>query len=129
MGRMVTMCQGLVTGADAVFLLRRVGSTADGTTVVQGRGRRGRHLFLESIMLRSVIRSRDITGYGPLAPRTVCVVAQDDRGRPIPEERLRTRHPKTHHYLSGHRDALARRKGARPWHALRSSSCLALPSC
>jgi hypothetical protein len=116
-----------VTGADAVFLLRRVGSTADGETFVQGHGRRGRHLFLESLMLRPVIRNRDITGYGRLAPRTVCVVPHDDRGRPIPEETLRTQHPKTHRYLSGHREALARRKGAAPWHAFRSASGLALP--
>lgn len=128
LGRLpVTMCQRLVTGADPVFLLRRVGSTADGEAFVQGRGR-GPHLFLESAMLRPVVRNRDITGYGRLAPRTVCVVPHDGRGRLIPEETLRSHHPKTHRYLSGHRDALARRKGAEGWYALRSASCLTLPS-
>lgn len=128
LGRLpVSICQGLVTGADPVFLLRRVGSTADGETLVQGR-ERGRHLLLESALLRPVVRNRDIRGYGRLAPRTVCLTPYDDFGRLLPEEMLQTRYPKGYRYLLDHRDALAHRHGIGPgaWYALRSPSCLTL---
>jgi adenine-specific DNA-methyltransferase len=128
LGRLpVSICQGVVTGADPVFLLRLVGSTPDGETLVQGRDR-GRHLLLESALLRPVIRNRDISGYGPLSPRTVCLTPYDGSGRLLPEEVLRTRYPKAYRYLLGHRDALALRRGigTRAWYALRSASCLTL---
>ncbi len=129
LGRLpVSICQGIVTGADPVFLFRRVGSTPDGETLVQGRGR-GRHLLLESALLRPIVRNRDIRGYGPLAPKTVCLTPYDAAGRLLPEEELRTCYPKAYRYLLGHREALARRRGVVPgasWYALRSASCLTL---
>jgi adenine-specific DNA-methyltransferase len=123
----VSICQGVVTGADPVFLFRRVGSTPDGEMLVQGRGR-GRHLLLESALLRPVVRNRDISGYAPVAPRTVCLTPYDAAGRLLPEEELRTRYPRAYRYLLGHRSMLARRRGVGPgaWYALRSASCLTL---
>lgn len=128
MGRLpISICQGLVTGADPIFLFRRIGSTADGETLVEGRDR-GRHLLLESTLLRPVVRNRDIKGYGRPSSRTVCLTPYDRSGRLLPESVLRDGHPLAYQYLLKHRDALARRRGIRPheWYALRSSSCLTL---
>jgi hypothetical protein len=128
LGRLrVSIVQGVVTGADPVFLLHRIGSTEDGQTLVQGRDRR-RHWLLESSLLRPVIRNRDIQGYGPLSPRTMCLTPYDSSGRLLPETVLRTQYRNTYRYLLRHRDALARRRGIEPgaWYALRSTPCLAL---
>lgn len=126
LGRLpVSIIQGVVTGADPVFLLRRLGSTEDGETLVQGRDRR-QHLLLESAVLRPVVRNRNIQGYGRLLPRTMCLTPYDSSGRLLPEAVLRTRYPKAYRYLLRHRDTLTRRQGIEPeaWYALRSASCL-----
>jgi SAM-dependent methyltransferase len=128
LGRLpVSISQGIVTGADPVFLLRRGGSTEDGETLVQGRDQR--YAFLvESALLRPVIRNRDIEGYRQPSSRTVCLTPYDRFGRLLPESILRDRHPLAYQYLLKHREALARRRGIRPheWYALRSPSCLTL---
>jgi hypothetical protein len=127
LGRLpVSVCRGLVTGADGVYLLRRV-ARGEGETLVQGR-ERGRHHLLESALLRPVVRSRDIHGYGRLAPRSLCIVPHDERGRPIPEQVLRSAYPRTYRYLLARRDTLLGR-AARPaaWYALRSATSLRLP--
>jgi Eco57I restriction-modification methylase len=123
----VSICPGLVTGADPVFLLRRVGSSGDDVMLVQGR-ERGRHLLLESALLRPIVRNRDIKGYERLSSRTVCLAPYDCSGRPLPESVLRDCHPLAYQYLLKHRRTLARRSGIRPqeWYALRSPSCLTL---
>jgi hypothetical protein len=123
----ISICPGLVTGADPVFLLRRVGSSKDGMALVQGR-ERGRHLLLESALLRPIVRNRDIKGYERLSSRTVCLAPYDSSGRPLPESVLRDCHPLAYQYLLKHRRTLARRSGIRPqeWYALRSPSCLTL---
>jgi hypothetical protein len=123
----VSICPGLVTGADPVFLLRRVGSSKDGVALVQGR-ERGRHLLLETALLRPIVRNRDIRGYRRLSSRTVCLAPYDLSGRLLPESVLRDCHPLAYQYLLKHRETLARRQGIRPqeWYALRSPSCLTL---
>ena len=123
----VSICQGLVTGADPVFLLRRGGSTEDGKTLVQGRDQ-SYACFVESALLRPVIRNRDIKGYGGLCSRTVCLTPYDGSGRLLPESVLRDCHPLAYQYLLKHREALTQRRGIRPqeWYALRSPSCLTL---
>jgi hypothetical protein len=123
----VSISQGIVTGADPVFLLRRGGSTEDGETLVQGRDQR--YAFLvESALLRPVIRNRDIKGYGRPSSRRVCLTPYDRAGRLLPESVLRDRHPLAYQYLLKHREILSRRRGIRPheWYALRSPSCLTL---
>jgi hypothetical protein len=128
LGRLpISICQGLVTGADPVFLFRRLGATVDGETLVQGRDR-GRHLLLESVLLQPVIRNRDIKGYRRPSSRTVCLTPYDRSGRLFPESVLRDSHPLAYQYLLKHHEALARRREIRPheWYALRSPSCLTL---
>ncbi len=128
LGRLpVSIVQGVVTGADSVFLLRRIGSTEDGQSLVQSRDR-CRHLLLEASLLRPVVRNRDIQGYGPLAPRTMCLTPYDGSGRLLPETVLRPQYPNAYRYLLRDRDALARRRGIEPgaWYALRSTSGLTL---
>jgi hypothetical protein len=128
LGRLpVAISQGIVTGADPVFLLRRGGSTEDGETLVQGRDQR--YAFLvESALLRPIIRNRDINGYGRPSSRMVCLTPYDRAGRLLPESVLRDRHPLAYQYLLKHREILARRRGIRSheWYALRSPSCLTL---
>jgi hypothetical protein len=125
----ISIYQGLVTGADPVFLFRRGGSTEDGQTLVQGRDQ-GYAVFVESALLRSVVRNRDIKGYGRLSSRTVCLTTYDRSGRLLPESVLRDSHPLAYKYLLKHREALVRRRSIKPheWYALRSPSCLTLPA-
>jgi hypothetical protein len=128
LGRLpISICQGLVTGADPVFLFRRGGSTEDGQTLVQGRDQRYA-VFVESALLRPVVRNRDIKGYGRPSSRTVCLTPYDRSGRLLSESVLRDSHPLAYQYLLKHREALAQRHGIRPheWYALRSPSCLTL---
>ncbi|NDC78294.1 MAG: hypothetical protein EBZ67_10550 [Chitinophagia bacterium] len=128
LGRLpISICQGLVTGADPVFLFRRVGSTVDGETLLQGRDR-GRHLLVESHLLRPIIRTRDIKGYEQPSSRSVCLTPYDRSGRQLPESVFRDSHPLAYQYLLKHRETLTRRRGIKPheWYALRSPSCLTL---
>ncbi|MFN4260900.1 MAG: Eco57I restriction-modification methylase domain-containing protein [Gemmataceae bacterium] len=128
LGRLpISICQSLVTGADPVFLFRRGGSTEDGQTLVQGRDQ-SYAVFVESVLLRPVVRNRDIKGYGRLSSRTVCLTPYDRSGRLLPESVLRDSHPLAYQYLLKHRETLVRRRGIRPheWYALRSPSCLTL---
>jgi len=106
LGRLpVSICQGLVTGADPVFLLRRGGSTEDGQTLVQGRDQ-SYAFFVESALLQPVVRNRDIKGYGRLSSRTVCLTPYDRSGRLLPESVLRDCQPLAYQYLLKHREAL-----------------------
>jgi hypothetical protein len=125
----VSICQGLVTGADPLFLFPRCGSTTEGETLVQCRNE-GREFFLETAMLRPVVRSREIKGYGRPYSRTVCLTPYDRAGQLVAESVLRDRYPLAYKYLLTHREALTARRGIRPreWYALRSTSCLALAS-
>ncbi len=128
LGRLpISICHSLVTGADPVFLFRRVGSTVDGETLVQGRDR-GRHLLVESTLLRPVVRNRDIKGYEPPSSRSVCLTPYDHAGRLLPESVFHDSHPLAYQYLLEHHETLTRRRGIKPheWYALRSPSCLML---
>ena len=129
LGRLpVTICQGVVTGADPVFLVRRVACGKEGETLVLCRDR-GRHILLESALLRPIIRNRDVRGYGKPAPKDLCLVPYDASGRLLAEDTLRTMYPLTYGYLLTHQEALARHRGTKPnaWYAFRSSASLLLP--
>jgi len=88
---LVSICQGLVTSADPVFLFRRGGSM-DGETLVFSRDQ-SCSFFVESPLLRPVIRSRDIKGYEQLSSRKVCLTPYDRFGQLLPESVLRDCHP------------------------------------
>jgi hypothetical protein len=65
--------QGLVTGADDVFLLRNLHQPKEGMILVEQR-KTGRQFWIESALVRPIISNRDIRGYSLLAPSTSCLV-------------------------------------------------------
>jgi hypothetical protein len=115
--------QGVVTGADEVFLLRAVTRESAGEVLVEQR-ETGRQFLIESAMPRPIVRNRDVRGYTPPAPPTLCLVPYDASGRVLPESALRSDYPRTYHYLLSCRDRFeARRRGGPvPWYAFRAGN-------
>ena len=113
--------QGVVTGADAVFLLRNLRRQKDGKVLVEQR-KTGRRLWIESALLRPIIRNRDIRGYGRPRPSTLCLVPYDASGRILDEDVLQAGFPHAHRYLLSCKDSLAARHRQQPegWYAFSS---------
>ncbi len=113
--------QGVVTGADEVFLLRTVAQGGAGEVLVEQR-ETGRQFLIESAMLRSIVRNRDIRGYNQPSPPTLCLVPYDASGRILPEPVLGGDYPRTYHYLLSCRERLEARRlsGQGPWYAFRT---------
>lgn len=129
LGRLpITMAQGIVTGADSVFLFRRVAASREGEVLVQSR-KTGRHHLLESALLQPLIRNRDIRGFRSAYPRTICLVPYDATGRLLSETILQAQYPMVHQYLLANREVLAKRRGVKgAWYAFRSPVSLHLDS-
>lgn len=66
--------QGVVTGADEVFLLPSLQQEKAAKVLVKHRGT-GRQFWIESALLRPITRNRDIRGYAQPAPATLRVRA------------------------------------------------------
>ena len=113
--------QGVVTGADAVFLLRNLQREKDGKILVEQR-KTGRRLWVESALLRPIIRNRDIHGYEQPTPSTLCLVPYDASGTVLNEDTLRSDFPQAHHYLLSCKDSLMVRHRQQPgaWYAFSS---------
>jgi hypothetical protein len=117
-GLAVHVGQGIVTGADVIFLLQNLQETQDGKTLVAER-ETGRRLWIESAVLRPIVRNRDIRGYTKPAPSTLCLVPYDQAGRILSEEALKRQFPDAHRYLMSCRSLLATtcRKRLEAWYA------------
>jgi hypothetical protein len=117
----ISIGQGLVTGADDVFLLRNLQQQTDGTVLMEQR-KTGRRFWIESALLRPIIRNRDIRGYSQPAPSTSCLVPYSPTGQLLAEELLRQHYPRTHQYLLSCRDHLTPRacRQQRIWYAFPS---------
>lgn len=113
--------QGVVTGADDVFLLGRFQQEKDGKILVEQR-QTGRRLWIESALLRPIIRNRDVRGYAQPTPVTLCLVPYDASGRILSEHVLRAEFPQAHQYLLSCKDSLVgrRRQQPREWYAFSS---------
>jgi len=117
--------QGIVTGADDVFLLRKVGAGSDGAILVEQR-KTGRHCWIEAPILRPIIRNRDIHGYALPSLPTLCLVPYDKTGKLLDEETLRRDFPRAHEYLLSNKDQLivGNRKRLEAWYALTATASL-----
>lgn len=117
----VYLGHGLVTGADDVFLLRNLEHQKDGTILVEQR-KTGRQFWIESALLRPIIRNRDIRGYSQPAPSTSCLVPYSPSGQLLAEALLRQEYPRTYQYLLSCRDHLTPRgrRQQREWYAFPS---------
>lgn len=120
--------QGVVTGADDVFLLGSLQQEKNGKLLVEQR-ETGRRLWIESTLLRPIIRNRDIRGYAPLTPSTLCLVPYDSSGRILNEPVLRAEFPQAHEYLLSCKDSLIsrRRQQLEGWYAFSSIAAFRFP--
>jgi hypothetical protein len=124
LGRLpVYIGQGIVTGADEVFLLRAVRQAVAGAVLVEQR-ETGRQVLIQSAMLRPIVRNRDIRGYSRLSPPTLCLVPYDASGGLLPEAILRGDYPRTYEYLRSYRERLEARRlaGSVRWYAFRTGN-------
>lgn len=120
-GLAVHVGQGIVTGADDVFLLRKLQEEKDDKTLVEQR-ETGRRFWIETAILRPIIRNRDICGYAKPSPSTLCLVPYDQVRRILNEETLQREFPHAHRYLLSSKGLLAtaRRKRLEAWYAFTS---------
>ncbi len=124
----ISFSQGIVTGADSVFLVRSIRNNQDGTTLV--RNRVGEIHQLESAALRPIVRNRDIRGFARPSPKTLCIVPYDASGKLLTEQSFRNIFPRTYGYLQRYREQLGPRSSrtSLSWFAFQSSASLYLPS-
>jgi hypothetical protein len=81
----------------------------------------GRRLWIESGLLRPIIRNRDIRGYAQPTPATLALVPYDAAGRILNEHVLRAEFPQAHQYLLSSKELLvARRQQPGEWYAFSS---------
>jgi len=119
--------QGIVTGADDVFLVRKFKEGRDGAILVEQR-KTGWHFWIEAPMLRPIIRNRDIHGYTVPSLSTFCVLPYDAWGKLLNEETLQRDFPRTYQYLlaNKHRLTTGIRKRLDVWYGFSSASALRL---
>jgi hypothetical protein len=117
----VYLGHGLVTGADDVFLLRNLQQQKDGSILVEQR-KTGRQVWIESALLRPIIRNRDIRGYSQPTPSTNCLVPYSRSGHLFAGELLRQDYPRAYEYLLSCRDQLtvSACRQRREWYAFPS---------
>jgi hypothetical protein len=93
----VQITQGIVTGADAVFLLHLIREAESKLSWVEDRGAR-RHR-IESSLLKPAIRSRGIRGYSQPRIQNHLLLPYDVRGRLLSEGDLKADFPATYSYF------------------------------
>jgi hypothetical protein len=122
----IQITQGIVTGADPVFLVRLVRETESGLSRVEDRERR-LHL-IESSLLSPAVRSREIRGYSQLRPQSHLFLPHDARGRLLAERDLKANFPAAYAYLSLRKNEIPKTgKLNRPFYAFRNDAVLRLP--
>ena len=123
----IRITQGVVTGADPVFLLRVVQEGQSGRTRV--RDREGQQHLIESALLRTAVRSREVHGYAAPLTRSHLLLPYDANGSLLAERELAAQFPAAHRYLVQRRDAIpvtGRRN--RVFYAFRNDAVLRLPA-
>ena len=119
--------QGIVTGADTVFLLRAVHESGAGLMRVEDRN--GRQHLIESSLLRPAVRSREVRGYSQPMSKNHLLLPYDRGGRLMAEADLKANYPHAHSYLSMRRDEIPTvGKRNQPFYAFRNDAVLRLPS-
>ena len=122
----VRITQGVVTGADPVFLLRVVSWGNTGLTRVEDR--EGRQHLVESALLRPAVRSREVHGYSTPLTKNHLLLPYDARGNVLREPDLAAEFPAAHKYLVGRRSAIpVTGRHKRPFYAFRNDAVLRLP--
>ncbi len=113
--------QGIVTGADDIFLLHNLQRKKDSRMLVEQR-ETSRRFWIESALLRPIIRNRDIRGYAKPSPSTLCLVPYNRAGQLLNEGTLEREFPQAHQYLLSCQDRLATasRKRLEAWYAFPS---------
>ena len=114
---------GWNTGADGVFILRRL-DHAPGGDLVAVRHRRSKEEFhLESRLLRPIVHGRDVASFAPPRPMNIAIYPFDDAGIPLPEKQLADEAPRLWDYLLTCRHELetVKRQKSLPWYSPRSS--------
>ena len=123
----VQITQGIVTGADTVFLVRAVHDLGTGLTRVEDRD--GRQHLVESMLLRPAVRSREIRGYSQPKSKSHLLLPYDARGQLLAERDLKAKLPAAYSYLSMRRDEIPTTgKLNRPFYDFRNDAILRLPS-
>lgn len=119
--------QGIVTGADPVFLLRLVHEAKTGLSRVEDR--EGRQHLIESSLLKPAVRSREIRGYSKPTYKSHLLLPYDARGQFLAERDLKANFPAAYSYLSMRRDEIPTTgKLNRPFYAFRNDAILRLPT-
>jgi len=119
--------QGIVTGADPVFLLRLVHEAKTGLSRVEDR--EGRQHLIESSLLKPAVRSREIRGYSKPTSKSHLLLPYDARGQFLAERDLKANFPAAYSYLSMRRDEIPTTgKLNRPFYAFRNDAILRLPT-
>jgi methylase of polypeptide subunit release factors len=122
----VRITQGVVTGADPVFLLRVIDSGPAGLTRVEDR--EGRQHLIESALLRPAARSRDVHGYSTPLTNNHLLLPYVAQGNVLSEADLAAKFPAAHKYLVGRRSEIpVTGRHRRPFYAFRNDAVLRLP--
>ena len=122
----IRITQGLVTGADPVFLLRVVHAGQSGLTRVEDR--EGRQHLIDSALLQPAVRSREIRGYADPRTKSHLLLPYDTKGRVFSEQELELKFPAAHRYLSKRKCEIpATGKHNQPYYAFRNDAVLRLP--
>ena len=122
----IRITQGVVTGADPVFLLRVVSSGQSGRTRVEDR--EGRQHLVESALLRPAVRSREVHGNTTPLTKNHLLLPYDAQGNVLSEQDLAAKFPAAHKYLVGRRSEIpVTGRHNRPFYALRNDAVLRLP--
>ena len=125
----IRVTQGVVTGANPVFLLHVVYQGQSGLTRVQDR--EGRQHLIESALLKPAVRSREVHAFSTPVGKSHLLIPYDDCGKLLGEQDLAARFPAAHRYLSKQIKQMptipltARR--TRPFFAFRNDAVLRLP--
>lgn len=123
----IQITQGVVTGADSVFLLRVVDEGRSGLSRVEDRD--GHQHLIESSLLKSAVRSREIRGFSQPLSKNHLLLPYNTGGRLLEERDLKADFPAACSYLSMRRNEIPTTgKRNRPFYAFRNDAVLRLPS-
>lgn len=113
---------GWSTGADDIFILRRLRHASTGNLVAVRHRKSKDDFHLESRFLRNIVHGRDISSFAPPESKNIAICAFDDSGIPLSEKRLANEAPRLWAYLLTRRHELqaVRRQKHLPWYCPRS---------